>query len=51
MEMVREEEQAIQSFLYEVFDKLHLSDMEAQQQLMYHMQDETKAQEIMNITQ
>ena len=26
MEMVREEEQAIQSFLFEVFDKLKLSD-------------------------
>ena len=48
--MVKDEEQCIQNKIGEIFDRIGLSDMEAQQQLMHHMQDEAKAGEIMNIT-
>jgi hypothetical protein len=49
--MVKDEENSIQNKIGDIFEKIGLSDMEAQQQLMHHMQDEAKAGEIMNITQ
>lgn len=51
IEMVKDEENSIQNKIGDIFEKIGLSDMEAQQQLMHHMQDEAKAGEIMNITQ